>query len=132
MTKIRDRLWTVTSIGLLVALVIPATWIAAAYAVPLTAIGAPVPGGAFKIFGSGSKLGSVVKVTSIPTRKNNFRTVDSNSRLVINSETWMNRWLSTVQASRKNLLWSSYPASIRGQVLSSREAGGDPMSSGGW
>ena len=131
MTKIRDRLWTVTSIGLLVALVIPATWIAAAYAVPLTAIGAPVPGGAFQIFTTG-KLGSVVKVTSRPTHKNNFRTVESSARLVNNSETWMNRWLSTVQASRKNLLWSSYPASIRGQVFSSQEAGGDPFMTGGW
>ncbi|MBS1954162.1 MAG: hypothetical protein JST89_08250 [Cyanobacteria bacterium SZAS-4] len=131
MTKIRDRLWTVTSIGLLVALVVPATWIAAAYAVPLTAMGAPVPGGAFQIFTTG-KLGSVVKVTAIPKRNNRFQTVSSDSRLVKNSETWMNRWLSTVQAKRTALLWSSYPASIRGQVLSSQEAGGDPMSSGGW
>ncbi len=131
MTKIRDRLWTVTSIGLLVALVVPATWIAAAYAVPLTAIGAPVPGGAFQIFKTG-KLGTVVKVTRIPSFKNNFQMVESQSRLVVNSETWMNRWLSAVQSSRKNLLWSSYPASIRGQVFSSQEAGGDPLTTGGW
>lgn len=131
MTKIRDRLWTVTSVGLLVALVVPATWIASAYAVPLTAIGAPVPGGAFQIFENG-KLGSVVKVTSAGNRKNNFRNVDSNSCLVVNSETWMNRWLSSVQTSRTNLLWSSYPASIRGQVFSSQAAGGDPLTTGGW
>ncbi|MBI2810726.1 MAG: hypothetical protein HYX67_07865 [Candidatus Melainabacteria bacterium] len=131
MTKIRDRLWTAVNIAFLVALLVPATWISAAYAIPLTAMGAPVPGGAFQIIKAG-KLGSIVKVSTIPTPKNGFKSVQSDSHLVINSETWMNRWLSTVMANRKNLLWSSYPASIRGQVFSSSEAGGDPLATGGW
>lgn len=131
MSKIRDRLWTAANVAFVVALLVPATWISSAYAIPLTAIGAAVPGGAFQIFGVG-KLGSSVKVSTTPTVKNGFKSMQSDSRLVVNSETWMNRWLSTVMVDRRNLLWSSYPASIRGQVFSSREAGGDPLTTGGW
>ncbi|MBX9690561.1 MAG: hypothetical protein K2X27_27845 [Candidatus Obscuribacterales bacterium] len=38
--------------------------------------------------------------------------------------------LSDTRQDRQKLLWSMYPASVRGRVFGS--SGGDPISSGGW
>ncbi len=131
MRKFWDEFSSVACFLFVVALSVPVFWISSAYAAQLNVIGAPTPNGAFTKFGTG-KLGSTVRVQTTPTLKNGFQSLTSNAKLVINSETWMSRWLSTVNMDRKNLLWSSYPASIRGQVFSGSQAGGDPLSTGGW
>jgi len=64
--------------------------------------------------------------------QNHFKTTIVAAPLVVNSETFMVRWLNTVKTNKSNLLWSSYPASIRGQVFSNTAPGGDPLTSGGW
>ena len=45
---------------------------------------------------------------------------------------FLSRWLATVSSKRERLLWSSYPASIRGQTFSLQPPGNDPSMGGGW
>jgi hypothetical protein len=128
-----NRTWALASLALILALTAPVTWIASAYAVQLNAMGAVTPAGGFQVFfEKNGRLGMKVPVNTLGTSKNNFQMIVTASPLVINSETFMVRWLETVKKNKSNLLWSSYPASIRGQVFGHNPAGGDPFKSGGW
>ncbi len=133
MNKMRGRTWALAILALMIPVITPVSWIASAYAVQLNAIGAVTPAGGFqRYFGADGRLGMKMSVTVPGTSKNNFQMVTTSSPVVINSETFMVRWLETVKKNKSNLLWSSYPASIRGQVFSNKPAGGDPLKSGGW
>jgi hypothetical protein len=52
--------------------------------------------------------------------------------VVFNSETFMTRLIASVKKNQSLLLWSSYPASIRGQVFSNATPGGNPIETSGW
>lgn len=45
---------------------------------------------------------------------------------------FLKRLFVSVQNNRSTLLWSVYPASVRGQVVVDAVPGGDPMVTGGW
>ena len=133
MSKLHDSLWVIANIAFLTALLVPVTWISSAYAGQLNAIGVVTPVGAFQpSFATGEPLGHIVHASTQGDFKSQFRQINFDAKLVRNSETFMVRWLDTVKNNKTNLLWSSYPASIRGQVFNNKPAGGDPFVSGGW
>jgi hypothetical protein len=82
--------------------VAPVTWIGSAYATQLNLARKP-------IMASNMILG--VTATLDPFLK----------RLVV-----------SVQNNRSTLLWSVYPASVRGQVVVDAVPGSDPLETGGW
>jgi len=47
------------------------------------------------------------------------------------SDSFISRLLGAMSKDQSRLLWSTYPASVRGQVFGG-EPGRDPISSGGW
>jgi hypothetical protein len=96
----------------LLALAMPIVSVTSAYATQLNAVGVVTPEGAF-----------AESFSSIGPRE---------FIAVVNSETFMVRWLQTAGKDRTHLLWSAYPASIRGQIFSGQPAGGNPLVTGGW
>jgi len=48
------------------------------------------------------------------------------------SHNFLGRLAESVSQDRARLLWSAYPASVRGQVFSSMVGGNDPLMNGGW
>lgn len=122
----------------LVFCAIPLTWVVSAYAANLSTIGMITSAGDFQ-----------KKVSVSPAQNNNNKHTAnvSDDSFVIGSdlpqdqtgpffhhvEAFLPRWLTAVRRNPQRLLWSSYPASIRGQVFSGNAAGGDPMTSNsGW
>ena len=61
-----------------------------------------------------------------------LRSMRTNKAEAPRSSNFVSRWLSTVKDKRTRLLWSAYPAGIRGQIFSGQEAGNDPMTEGDW
>ncbi len=120
---------------------IPLTWVVSAYAANLSTIGMITTAGDFQ-----------KEVSINPALNNNNNNNKHTSRISDDSfvtgsdapqnqtgpfihhmEAFLPRWLTAVRLNPHRLLWSSYPASIRGQVFSGNAAGGDPMtSSSGW
>jgi hypothetical protein len=45
---------------------------------------------------------------------------------------FLKRLFVSVQNNRSTLLWSVYPASVRGQVVVDAVPGSDPLQTGGW
>lgn len=130
-------------LGLVLATTIaPISWIASAYAMSLTSVGVVSPDGAFnKNMKLNVKPGrtATVFVTSISSgaATNGFTTdgfgmLEFTGPVVFNAETFMTRLVASVKQNQNRLLWSSYPASIRGQVFSNKAPGGNPLETSGW
>jgi|694.fasta_scaffold149343_3 hypothetical protein len=129
-------------LGLILATTIaPISWITSAYAMSLTSLGVVSPDGAFNrgmktikkhgekatVFVSSMPGGFTADVFSLDGGMNEFT-----GPVVFNSETFMTRLIASVKKNQSLLLWSSYPASIRGQVFSNATPGGNPIETSGW
>jgi hypothetical protein len=92
--------------------VLSSVWITTAYAAQLNmAVSVPAPTRAMApAHGKSSKASATEKFGNV----------------------FLSRWLTTVADKRERLLWSSYPASIRGQTFSLQPPGNDPSMGGGW
>lgn len=133
MNKTRKSLHILCSV---VFLLIPVIWIGSAYATNLGTLGLVGRNGNFQtLISSRAKPGDTdLFVTDEPVLEKELAP-ELKPKLVPHSEAFLKRWLMAVNAKPHRLLWSSYPASIRGQVFSGSAAGGDPFSIGlgsGW
>lgn len=113
--------------------IFPSIWVTSAYAASLGTMGVITPVHSFseRDFPISSE-GKMEHVITFGTFENNFKRTNTDEPVVMNSKTFMQRWLGSMQTNKRNLLWASYPASIRGQVFSDNPAGGNPFQSGGW
>ncbi|HEY9677695.1 MAG TPA: hypothetical protein V6C76_06785 [Drouetiella sp.] len=121
------RSWTLLTAAIIIG-AMPTTWISSAYAGQLFAVGVPSNAGGF--------VPKVPIVGNPEVVRDSFAPTDSlpkkGMKMMQNSQTYLNRWFDTVKKKQPDLLWSSYPASIRGQVFSNTPAGNNPMEGGGW
>ncbi|HEY9734372.1 MAG TPA: hypothetical protein V6C89_20845 [Drouetiella sp.] len=123
-----------TGLALVLASTIaPISWVASAYATNLTRLGVVSPDGAFNISGKtpmktpGKKATVFTRAVPLGSTTNKFT-----GTIVVNAETFMTRLVSSVETNQHRLLWSAYPASIRGQVFSNNVPGGNPLETSGW
>jgi len=130
MNKLRTSLQIVYGV---VFLLIPLIWVASAYATNLGTLGIIDTTGNFQTkIDPKAKPGDMdIFVTDEPILTTE-PSPELKRKLIPHSEAFLTHWLTAVNKNPHRLLWSSYPASIRGQVFSGKAAGGDPMTAGGW